>query len=83
MESRPFLIVIVRSIKMAVVERSVNSHERPMELISIVKRVHSSSSVDGSGSVSHMPKPSSMNHRRKKRWRGFPGEMCPASNRDT
>jgi hypothetical protein len=30
-----------------------------------------------------MPTPSSMNRRRKKRWRGFPGEMCPASNRDT
>jgi hypothetical protein len=82
-EIRPFSIVIVRSIKMAVVERLVNSHDRRMELISVVKRVHSSSSVDGSGLVSHIPMPSSMNSRRKKRWRGFPGEMCPASNRDT
>ena len=83
MEILPFSMVIVRSIKMAVVERSVNSHDRPMELISVVKLVHSCSSVDGSGSVSHMPTPSSMNRWRKKRWRGFPGEMCSASNRDT
>ena len=83
METCLFSLEIVRSITMAVVERSVNSHERPMELIGVVKRVHSSSSVDGSGSVSHMSKPSSMNRRREKRWRGFPGEMYPASNRDT
>ena len=66
MEICPFLIVIVRSMKIAVVERSVNSQDRPMELISVVKQVHSSSSVDGSGSVSHIPMPSSMNRRRKK-----------------
>ena len=83
MEILPFPMVIVRSIKMAVVERSVNSHDRPMELISVVKLVPSCSSVDGSGSVSHMPTPSSMNRQMKKRWRGFPGEMCSASNRDT
>ena len=83
MEILPFAMVMVRSIKMAVVERSVNSHCRPMELMSVVKLVHFCSSVDGSGSVSHMPIPSSMNHRRTKRWRGFPGEMCSASNRDT
>ena len=83
MEIRPFLMVIVRSMKMALVERSVNSQDRPIELISFLKRVHSSSSVVGSGSMSHMPTPSSMNRRRKKRWRGFPGEMCSASNRDT
>ena len=83
MENRPFLMEIVRSIKMAVVESLLNSQERPMELISVVKRVHSCSSVDGSGSVSHIPKPSSINCPRKERWRGFPGEMCLASNRDT
>ena len=64
MENRPFSIEISRSMKMAVVEWSVNSQERPMELINVVKRVHSCSSVDGSGSVSHIPKPSSMNCQR-------------------
>ena len=82
-ENLPFTMVIVRSIKMAVVERSVNSHDRPMELISVVNRDHSCSSFDGSGSVSHMPTPSSMNLWRKKSWRGFPGEMCVASKMET
>ena len=64
MENRPFSMEIVRSIKMAVVEWSVNSQERPMELIRVVKRVHSCLSVDGSGSVSHILRPSSINRRR-------------------
>ena len=68
---------------MAVVDRSVNSHDRPMVLISVVNFDHSCSSFDESGSVSHMPMPSSMNLRRKKSWRGFPGEMCFASKRET
>ena len=76
MENRPFLIETVRSMKVAVVERSVNFQVRPMMLISVLKRFHSISSVVGSGSVSHIPNPSSMNHRRKERWRGFPDEMC-------
>ena len=64
METRPFSMEIVRSIKMAVVDLSVNSQERPMELINVLKRVHSCSSINGSGSVSHIPTPSSMNRRR-------------------
>ena len=64
MENRLFLMEIVRSITMAVLEQSVNSQERPMELINVVKRVHYCSSVDGSGSVIHIPKPSSMNRQR-------------------
>ena len=67
MENCPFLMEIVRSIKMSVVERSVKFQERNMELINVVKRVHSSSSVVVSGSVSHIPKPSSMNLLRKER----------------
>ena len=64
MKTRLFSMEIVRSIKMAVVERSVNSQERPMEVINVLKRVHSCSSINGSGSVSHIPTPSSMNRRR-------------------
>ena len=64
MEIRPFSMDIVRSIKMVVVDLSVNSQERPMEFINALKLVHSCSSIDGSGSVSQIPKPSSMNRRR-------------------
>ena len=69
----PCSMEIVRSMKMAVVERSVNSQVRPMLLISVLNRSHSNSSVVGSGSVSQIPKPSSMNRRRK-----GGGLDCPA-----
>ncbi len=69
MLNHPCSMEIVRSMKMAVVERSVNSQVRPMLLISsALNRSHSNSSVAGSGSVSQIPKPSSMNRRRKERW---------------
>ena len=83
MENWPFLIETVRSMKVAVVERSVNSQVRPMLSISVLKRSHSISSVVGFGSVSQIPNPSSMNRRRKERWRGFPDEMCCFSKMDT
>jgi hypothetical protein len=35
-EIRPFSMEIVRSIKMAVVDLSVNSQERPMEMINVL-----------------------------------------------
>ena len=78
MENRPFTREIVRSIKVAVVEHLVNSQVRPMLLISVLKHFHSNSSVVGSGSVSHITKPSSMNRRREEIWRGFPDGMCLA-----
>ena len=64
MEIRPFSIEIFRSIKMVVVDRSVNSQVSPMELINLLKLVHSCSSINGSGSVIQIPMPSSMNRRR-------------------
>jgi hypothetical protein len=74
--NRPCLMEIVRSMKMAVVERSVNSQVRPMLLISVLNRSHSNSSVVGSGSVSQIPNPFSMNCQRKERWLGLPGSRC-------
>ena len=79
----PCSMEIVRSMKMAVVERSVNSQVRPMLLISVLNCSHSNSSVVGSGSVSQIPKPSSMNRRRKERWLGLPGSRCCFSKIDT
>ncbi len=52
----PCSMEIVRSMKIAVVERSVNSQMRPMLLISVLNRSHSNSSVVGLGSVSQIPK---------------------------
>jgi hypothetical protein len=43
---------IVRSMKIAVVERGVNSQVSPMLLISVLNCSHSNSSVVGLGSVS-------------------------------
>ena len=74
---------IVRSIKVVVVERVVNSQVSPMLLISFLKRSHSNSSVVGSGSVSQIPKPLSMNCLRKERWRGLPGGRCCSLKMET
>jgi hypothetical protein len=79
MEKRPFEIDILRSMKMAVVKRSVNSQVSPMLLINVLKLFHSNSSIFGSGSVSHIPNPSLMNRQRKERWRGGFDNMCFAS----
>ena len=67
------LMDIVRSIKVVVAERVVNSQVSPMLLISFLKRSHSNSSVVGTGSVRQIPSPLSMNRRRKESWRGVPG----------
>ena len=63
--NRPCSMEIVRSMKITVVERGVNSQVSPMLLISVLNCSHSISSVVGSGSVSQIPNPSSMNRRRK------------------
>jgi len=69
----PCSMDIFRSMKMAVVEQSMNSQVRPMLLISVLNHSHSISSVVGSGSVSQISKPLSMNRRRK-----GGGLDCPA-----
>jgi len=63
--NRPCSMEIVRSMKITVVERGVNSQVSPMLLISVLNRSHSISSVVGSESVSQIPNPSSMNCFRK------------------
>ena len=68
---------------MAVVKCSVNSQVQSMMLISVLKLFHSNSSIAGSGSVSHIPDLSSMNHQRKERWRGGFDAMCFASKIET
>ena len=83
MLNRPCSMEIVRSMKIKVVERGGNSQVSLMPLISVLNCTHSISSVVGSGSVSQIPNPSSMNCCRKERWCGLPGERCWFSNIET